>query len=151
MTPHDEDMLQLVDRLRERLEGWATESVRQAGEIGDLKRWLAEAEGERDALAAAVETLSARHQPKQATQWIRCNRHVKALSTDVALFLRCTNCRKEPVTVCSNITCCEWPCEDRRALDAALDAFETSNSKEILSGSDAPETPGDAEEATDGR
>lgn len=48
MTPHQQDMMQLVDRLRERLEGWAAESVKQAREIGDLKRWLADAEAERD-------------------------------------------------------------------------------------------------------
>lgn len=85
-------MSQLVDRLRERLENWATESVKQAGEIGDLKRWLTEVETERDALKAAI----------WASDEVEEIRHLARL---------------------------------------ALAAPETSNPKEILSGSGTSETP----------
>jgi hypothetical protein len=59
-TPHEQDMVQLVDRLRERLENWATESVKQAGEIGDLKRELAETKEAFEAAIAAKRYLGQR-------------------------------------------------------------------------------------------
>lgn len=66
---------------------------------------------------AAVERLKARHQPRTATQLIRCERHSKSWSGNHEMFKDCPDCREEQIQVCSNITCCGWPCDDFLALD----------------------------------
>lgn len=105
---------------------------------------LDEVVAERDALKAAIEELSARHQPKTAQSAQSCGEH-GSLKGAFWIAGDCPNCRVTTTTVCSNLTCCEYPCEDRRAIDAALAVPETTpdaptggNSKEILSTSDAP-------------
>jgi hypothetical protein len=122
----------------EQIARYLTENVRD-GELERLRAELAGAQAysrgaaedyntacdERDALRAAIEKLSARHQPKQAKQWIRCDRHADMPMRDSRQFLMCTKCRTEPVTVCSNLTCCEWPCDDRRAIESLMAAPES--------------------------
>lgn len=65
---------------------------------------------------AAVERLKARHQPRPATQLIRCEGHSKSWSGNHEMFKDCPDCREEEIQVCSNITCCGWPCNDFLAL-----------------------------------
>jgi hypothetical protein len=68
---------------------------------------------ERDALKAAVERVSARHQPKMARQVQPCPDHADR----PRVHPDCPDCEFTPIRVCSNRACCGWPCDDRIALD----------------------------------
>jgi hypothetical protein len=91
-----------------------------------LRDIVAELLSRAETAEAGNERLRARHQPRPATQLIRCVPHSKAWSGNLEHLQDCPDCRVEATQVCSNMTCCTWPCEDRRALNAALDAPESS-------------------------
>jgi hypothetical protein len=73
-----------------------------------------------DAQRAALDALSARHQPKTAFNIKPCRDHLGFIGPHPT----CRRCIHTTIQVCSNLTCCTWPCEDRKAIDAALDAPE---------------------------
>jgi hypothetical protein len=78
----------------------------RSGDTGELRRMLGEAQ-------ATIARVDALHQPRPARQWKPCQLHTGARVPDLDA---CPDCTSTPITVCSRITCCGWPCDEHLAL-----------------------------------
>jgi len=72
---------------------------------------------------ARIARLRARHQPKSVVKLTPCKAHMPPDGPSLAPInvMGCTDCTKEVTTICSNITCCDWPCKDMIALEDTND------------------------------
>ncbi len=68
---------------------------------------------ENERLGAAFDRIDSAHQPTTVEEWTPCPDHRTTL---VPGMKNCPMCAHRPARVCSNTTCCGWPCRDHLAL-----------------------------------
>ncbi len=97
------------------------ESSRHTADGLHLADWARELIEALDAERAALDRVRAIHHPKTATEITPCvdHRFPSRVQPD------CPNCERTPITVCSNLTCCGWPCPTIAAIDQPADSKET--------------------------
>jgi hypothetical protein len=89
----------------------AINSMVTGEEARHLALWIGELMTAHAEALATIARVDALHQPRQALEILRCHAH-RGTSTRED----CPDCTTRPITVCSNITCCGWPCAAHLAI-----------------------------------
>lgn len=120
MSERDDEIARLRERweasqlhcheLIDRAETAEARLAEQEGRIADVVANITEEQAGRQAAEATVARVKALHQPRPGKQIKPCEKHGRFFDS------LCVDCRSEPITVCSSITCCDWPCRTWEAL-----------------------------------